>query len=556
MKNILKKSELEEKYLQAKEKYYLGQPIMSDSEFDEIENILRQLNSKVIENVGSKLNSKYRAEIKHPTKMLSLDKCHSTTNNRYPNKEFNTFFKDNLKNTSFIVEPKYDGNAINVVYENGLLKHILTRGDGQIGFDITEFGINLNGIPNKIDNSMNGIVEIRGEAIIKDSIFNDKYKEKFSNSRNFVAGILNSKTSDINVLKDIDFVAYEMYQNSNMVECDMFEFFKNNNFIPCFYKNYHQEIVSDDFLSSVFDYFENYKNNECPYQLDGFVIKLSSNEDRMKLGENDHHPKWALAVKFVPESITTKIEKITWNKGKTGSMTPIIFVEPTNLQGSLISKVSGHNIKWLQDKKIRPGITVSLVKSGDIIPQIVDIIDYNGTEEINWFEYFKDMKCPDCGKTYKITENSVICENDDCPSNKLTKFISSFKVLGIKSIGDSLLTKIFNGGIQDIFDIFDLEKLANALTFSKITKNTKNKVIEQIKNIKELEGSKILQMMQIEHLGKTVSKQISKMIFNEPYKESGLPKDIVQKFTNGIEKKKFQEIIDNLKKYDINVISE
>lgn len=361
-----------ELYLKAKKAYYLGEPILSDTEFDYLENELKESGQlKDIQQVGFHDENR-NAKFKHPTRMLSLSKFQADGNDNPCFIEVNKWLSKRSQSKIYEATPKFDGNAVNIIYRNGKLDAILSRGDGDAGRDYTEKLI--NNVPNKIK-TKHKIVEVRGEVVIpidKFNQYNEKYDNEYKNERNFVAGILNRDVDETGIISEFVFMAVEAkaIENSEVVYLpteilSKFGFnhkyslytiyFQKNEFIETYQKMLHHRKV------------------DCPFRLDGFVIKTDINT-RRELGENDHDPEWAVAIKFPPEEAVTKVIDIEWNFGKTGNLTPVAILEPTLLDGTTVQRASVHNLGWLIEKDCLPGTTVTIAKKGDIIPQIINIL--------------------------------------------------------------------------------------------------------------------------------------------------------------------------------------
>lgn len=352
-----------ELYKKAKQAYYAGEPIMSDEEFDNLEQELRE-SGELEEQVGSEDRD---AKYSHPTRMLSLSKFQADKKTgAAPTEEAMKWMMEHaIFSPHFEVTLKYDGNSANCIYEDGKLVRVLSRGDGVKGRDITSKIRHL--IPEKISLS-EGIVEIRGEVIMKTSVFKSKYMGKFANPRNLVAGILGR--DDDAMIEDLSFVAYDMktadlYYSISDIETCAPEMYKDM-------KPYSEtfDVTTDNFdmlfirMQELRNFFE--------FPLDGFVLKVQA-QYRKNFKENDHDPSWAKAIKFKPVGVVTTIKGVEWGMGKTGKLTPVAVLEPVDLDGSTVSKASLYNAGYIEKNDISIGTAVRIVKSGDIIPQIIEI---------------------------------------------------------------------------------------------------------------------------------------------------------------------------------------
>lgn len=363
---------LEEKYLKAKISYYEGKPDLTDPEFDALEKILKEVGSKVVEQVGSKRKD---FDFYHPTKMLSLDKIQTEETPEGINYMEEDFMKWYQKRKAIIGtgvallgSPKFDGNAINIIYRGGKLANIVTRSDAYTGKDITKRF--LKKVPNYIDLmaitfSEDDVVEIRCEVVIKTKIFNEKYAEDFANPRNYVAGVIGADDEDEVKIEELDIIPLHYILNGKQIS--QRGFIKN----PLYNHSFNLSFLAENYIETIKSY-ENLRKN-FPYQLDGVVITFPT-EYRDLLGENDHDPEWGIAIKFIPIEAITEVEGIEWNVGKRGELVPTVLLKAVLLDGSTIRRASGYNARYIIDNGLRPGSMVSIHKSGDIIPEISKVI--------------------------------------------------------------------------------------------------------------------------------------------------------------------------------------
>ncbi len=360
----------EQLYLKAKEAYYKGEPIMSDEDFDILEDTLRNEDSFVVEIVGTSKKGP-KLDVPHPTPMLSLDKVKFKKNYvPYQEAVHKLYSKGKGK---IIYEPKLDGNAITITYENGNLISIASRGTGVLGQNYTD---KLKSkVPAKIKDFTG---EVRGECVIDTTLFDQKYltsedptAKTYKNARNFVAGILSSDIDKtvLEKLKDIDFVAFdvkglELEEPSKWLASKGFEVLDFTVFTI--------EINEETFVR-IYKEFAEYRET-CKYQLDGIVAKFVDPKLREELGETGHHPNWALAIKFVSQQVSTGINGIELGMTKRGELAPVALLDPVELMGSTVRRASLYNASWMIANRCYPGAEVSIIKSGDIIPVITGIV--------------------------------------------------------------------------------------------------------------------------------------------------------------------------------------
>ena len=410
------RKELEQKYLRAKYEYYvLAQPTMLDSDYDLLENKLKNMGSEVVKfvdfptvkeiknlglDVSKILDSQVRDEKKysHITPMLSLEKIQVLDENDMPYPQFKLFL-NRIKSEFIEATAKYDGNGQELVYRGFKLSQALTRGDKKFGFDKTnKMSYIVPNELNKIKELEGKILEIRGEVVIDVKLWEQRYSDpnKVDNPRNYVAGVLNRDEYNINTLRDLKFIGYtlnvidEKTGEQTHIENTMDVLEKlgfNQVYKPLVVKT---ESSNDGFLE-IYKKFKEYRDNVCPYLVDGIVIKFPE-EKRKRLGETSHHPKWAVAIKFPALEISTIILDIEWKMGKDGHLTPLAILEPVEIDGTMVSKASLSNIGTILKKGTFPGARVSVKKAGEIIPYIVGVLEKspNHDEYVKQLENFRE----------------------------------------------------------------------------------------------------------------------------------------------------------------------
>jgi DNA ligase (NAD+) len=510
-----KRFELEQIYLAAKAAYYDGEPIMSDDEFDRLEQELIELGSTAHLIVGA---DDRKAKFSHPSPMLSLAKFQATLDGTPPTEQAERWMA-NTKAKKFEVTPKFDGNAANVIYTNGKLVQILSRGNGLLGRDITD-KVKHN-VPETI--SLQGTVEIRGEVCISIMKFNTKYST-FKNPRNLVAGCLNRDDNPAETIHDLDFIPVEVRQilNGETVyhTVDVISGLKHKPFIT--------EINESQSFQTVFQIMTDYRENLSDYQLDGFVIKTPT-EFRADLGENSHDPNWAIAIKFPPKEAITKIIGISWQFGKTGKVTPVAIMEPVDLDGTTVSRASLCNYGFLKNKGAVIGSIVSIAKAGDIIPQIQNVLSTPSEIHIEHPTHCK------CGSELVIKDIHLMCINPDCSSKAKSKFHMGVNILGIDGVGGSMINSLWDAGIRNSLDLLNpnianKEYLINAgIKDSKILDN----MLKEIQKITDIHPIKIILSMGIDGMGNTIAKELQKYLTGQSYSFHGLQKDVITGFEEG-----------------------
>jgi DNA ligase (NAD+) len=430
----------EQLYVRAKEAYYAGEPIMSDSDFDLLEAELKELGSDIIHIIGSGSAGK----ISHPSPMLSLGKISVYDNDNLPLEDFKKWFDTCKSSETFEFTTKLDGNAVNLIYKNGKLQHAITRGEGHRGYDIVDKLKHI--VPHTIDEK--GIVEIRGEVVIKVSTFNEKYSE-FKNPRNFVAGILNRDETNLDIVKDLDFGSFE----ARIHDEDGFSFPEDTHiFLASNGFNYPETRILSNVgeFKSLYDHFLNFRENLAAHQLDGIVIKAKESS-REEIGYTDHHPKWAIAIKFPPKDAITEIVDIQWKTGTSGEIVPTAIMRPIDLDGSTVSRATLFNWGRVRDWKAFPGAEVLIAKAGDIIPQIYQVIKPSDREVV------PPSECPSCGGHARIDDLHIWCDNRECYTRVISQLTLAIKIFKAENIGQSTVEKFYEAGFRKVTQLFDRE---------------------------------------------------------------------------------------------------
>lgn len=434
-------------YNRAKQAYYTGEPIMSDTEFDELECELGLNNSAYI---GTHHSDAYT--IRHPFIMGSLSKVQVKNIDNHIDWDAYTsqaqhFFCRNSTG-DVIVTPKYDGCSFECILDHTGILSISTRGDGYYGKDIS---MHLRRhIPQDViekASQQDGTTVVRGEVLIGRSVYNERYADTFVNPRSMVAGVLNSKyISDDETLQaqldDLSIVIYDVRlidADSTVRDIDWNKFFASESFTPQFYEITHID-AADDF-KRLYDVFSAYRD-ECDYALDGFVIKPV--DDYREMNTVEERPRDCVAIKFMPMMSSTVVERIEWGLSKTYEYTPVIIVRPIMLDGKRITRVSAHNYGYIIDNSLFAGAQVTISLAGDIIPFIYSV-DKKGSRIPGWL--------PDGPTTADGCHLYAVLSEVE---QRRLRFLSSADVLSIQNIGPAAAARIYDymNTADDIADDF------------------------------------------------------------------------------------------------------
>lgn len=442
--------------------YYIkNQPIISDKTFDEKLKELEELEKEFPEFalpdspthlVGTDLEQDF-PKFQHKIPVLSLM-------NTYTIKEVLDWAKKTGAN-SFLVEWKVDGATLVLYYENGILKHGVTRGSGNIGDEVTSNAKTIRSIPLQLKENINLIV--RGEAYMTYSDFerfNEEFGSIYANPRNLTSGSLKHKKSKEVAQRPIRWVAFDGYLENIEIQydSDVLKYLQRLG-LPIFDDNIVCKLNQLEKVIKEFEQKE--KNFDIP--VDGLVIKVNDRNLREELGYTANSPRWAVAYKFKPDLARTRIIEIETFVGRTGRITPRAKLEPVKLAGTTVSYATLHNEDYIKKLGIRVGAEVLISKRGDIIPAVEEVIDPG-----NGPEYKFPDKCPSCNTKLVKDKDSIdwFCPNPECDERLIQTLIyfCSRKQMDIDGLGEKTIRTLYKKGfIKYIEDIYELHKFKNEL---------------------------------------------------------------------------------------------
>ncbi|WP_419764698.1 MAG: NAD-dependent DNA ligase LigA [Arcobacter sp.] len=414
-------------------------------------------------------------------------------------------------NLEFYCEPKFDGASLNLIYENGVLKQAITRGDGSIGEDVTNNVKTIHSIPLEIKEK--SLIEIRGEIVIKKADFEKINQERaknseqlFANPRNAAAGSLRQLDPKITAKRKLFFNVWGIGQNS----LDFKTLNEKMNYVYSFgfVKPPMQTITYS--VEGIEELYHKIiaSRNDIQMMLDGMVVKINDIETQDELGYTVKFPRWSCAYKFPAVEKTTTIKNIIQQVGRTGVITPVAIVEPTLIDGSTVERASLHNYDEIARLDLRVNDQVIIIKSGDIIPKITKVfIDRRDGSQI---EIPRPTSCPEC-KSELLDEGTLIkCQNLDCPSRVVNSIIyfASKNCMNIDGLGNKIVEILVRQNkIKDILDLYSLkyEDLENLEGFKE---KKINNLLNAIQNTKNSSLHRVINALGIEHIGEVASKQI------------------------------------------------
>lgn len=520
--------EMREKIKMYSDYYYTNNSsLISDVEFDKMLAQLKKLEEEYPQYADSQsptqvvgatdLKSTKFQKVTHKRPMLSL----SNTYNEGEIKDFTTRVKKLLsKDTKveYALELKLDGLSISVQYEKGKLVKAVTRGDGQIGEDVTENIIQIESLPKTLKEEVD--MEIRGEVVLPISRFealNEKRLENgedvFANPRNAASGTLRQLDSSIIKERGLDAYFYFLIDAGKMGFKSHSESLAYLSSLGIKTTGICEVCKTASELMKRIDYWGE-KREELDYETDGMVIKVDNIDLWDELGTTTKSPRWAIAFKFPAKQVTTKITGVTWQVGRTGKITPVAELDEVELSGSRVKRASLHNFQEIERKSIKIGDTVFIEKAAEIIPQVITSVKElrDGSET----EIVEPTHCPICNTKVVREEGQVDikCPNPQCPGKiegELIYFVSR-DAMNIAGFGSKIVENMLKlGFVKNIVDIYSLKEHREELEkLEKMGKRSVDKLLTAIEDSKKREYSKVLCALGIPYVGKTSAKLLAK----------------------------------------------
>jgi DNA ligase (NAD+) len=456
--------------------YEEAAPTISDREYDRLYKELLNLEAKFPElvtadsptqRVGGEPLQAF-AQIQHRVPMLSLD-------NTYSEDDVTNFYKRITRllpdeKVPVVIEPKVDGVAVSVMYENGKLKYAATRGDGLVGDDITQNIKTIKSVPQQLRGAAPKIFEVRGEAYLDKAGFEKLNKEReaaglplFANPRNAAAGSLKHLDPKVAAKRPLGMIFYGTGAVEGVgvdLHSKIFPLFKKLG-LPT-HEDWWRADSVDKILNAIRDLDE--IRSDFPYETDGAVIKVDAVDQRGRLGFTAKSPRWAIAYKYAAEHVETKLLDIKVQVGRTGILTPVAVLEPVFVSGSTVSRATLHNEDEIKRKDIRIGDTVVIEKAGEVIPAVVEVVKSKRPRSAKPFDFLKHIhgKCPVCGGEVRRDPEFVAwrCENLRCPAQatRRIEFFAARGALDIESVGGIVADKLVERGlVREPLDLFELK---------------------------------------------------------------------------------------------------
>ena len=510
-----------EKHSQA---YYdQDMPTITDSEYDALIKELVALETEYPElksedsptqKVGGSTKNEF-AKVRHTVPLLSLDNAY----NAEDLKAFDTRLKKELDTSfTYVVEFKIDGLSLALTYENGLLTRGATRGNGEVGEDVTENVRTISTIPKKLAESYEGNLEVRGEVFIDKASFkmmNEQQtlqgKMNFANPRNAAAGSLRQLDSSIAAQRPLDIFVFEILrgdQTEFIKQDDAFERLRSLGFKTVDPKVFEDILQVIDYCMSMAE-----ERHKLPFEIDGLVVKINEYQYRSQLGSTAKSPRWAIAYKFPAELSETKLLDIQVQVGRTGVLTPLAVFEPVLVAGSTIAKATLHNQDFIDEKDIRIGDHILVQKAGDVIPAVVRVLKEKRIENLAAFKL--PGNCPVCDTPVVKNPGEVAlrCPNDSCPAKLRRKIIHFVSRAGmnIDGVGEGIIDQLIESDyLKDVASLYDLRLYREEIVkLDRMGEKSVDNMLEAIENSKSNDVYRLISGLGIPLIGEKAAKVLA-----------------------------------------------
>lgn len=514
-KLIAEMKELTEKINAASHAYYvLDNPIISDKEWDEMYYRLLDIEKETgiilpnspSQRVGGEILSGFK-KVTHTHKLYSLAKAQTM-------EEIEDWNTRNQKiysfNEEYFVEYKFDGLSLCITYDDGKLVRAATRGNGEVGEDVTEQVKTIRTVPLTID--FKGEIHVQGEGIIKLSElekYNSKTDDKLKNARNAVAGAIRNLDPKVTAKRNLDFFAYNINYSKDKQfssQSEIQEFLKAQGFLT---GEYFKVVHSLNEIQNIINEIDA-KRNTLDYLIDGLVIKINNENVRSELGFTEKTPRWAIAYKFEAEETSTILKDITWQVGRTGKITPVAELEDTELCGVTIKRATLNNYNDIQRKKLKLGDRVFIRRSNDVIPEVMSVAETYKTSKV----IQKPTLCPCCGSVLEDTNTELYCKNHfGCRTQIVLKLVqfASRNAMNIDGLSVKTLERLYDTyNVKSFSDIYKIsaKELAELEGFK--DKKISN-ILNSIQKSRHAKLSNFIFALGIDGIGVKMAKQLAKI---------------------------------------------
>ena len=505
--------------------YVLAMPTIADYEFDQKLEELSELEKKHPEfadpnsptlRVGGEITKTFTT-VKHRWPMLSL----GNTYNEQDLRDFDERVRKSIGDQfEYVCELKFDGLSISLTYEEAKLVRAVTRGDGTKGDDVTTNVKTINRIPHQLKNgNPPPLFEIRGEILMHRAAFEKLNKEReelgevlYANPRNFAAGTVKMQDSKEVARRPLDCFLYSLNTDKNYFKTHWESLQSLQNW--GFHISEHSKLVTN--IDEALKFIHHWENErfKLSYDIDGIVLKVNSYAQQQELGFTAKSPRWAISFKYKAQEVETLLEKVSYQVGRTGAVTPVANLKPVQLAGTTVKRATLHNANEIERLDLHEGDSVFVEKGGEIIPKIINVNLEKRKPGATRVIY--PTNCPECGSILvrKGVEVAFYCPNDEaCPPQivgKIQHFISR-KAMNIDGLGDETIETFYHRGlVKHISDLYSLEERAEEL--EKLERFGARSIENMLKGIelsKQMPFEKVLFGLGIRYVGETVARKLA-----------------------------------------------
>ena len=494
--------------------YVQNSPEISDTEYDRLFSQLKELenqNPSLItpdsptQRVSEQPISGFE-QVSHRLPMLSIDNTYNDDELRAFDQRVRKLIGDDY---CYVAELKIDGLAISLLYEDGVLIRGATRGNGEIGDDVSSNVKTIKSIPLRLNEAVEGVLEVRGEVYMPQSSFEKLNAQRaeeglqlFANPRNAAAGSLKLLDAKTTAARNLSFFCYSVGYCDNQPAHSHYQSLKRLQQLglPI---NPHTEKLDDIEKVIEFCHSRQQKRSELPYQTDGMVIKIDSFESQKQLGATGRSPRWCIAYKYPAEQAQTIIESVAVQVGKTGALTPVANLKAVALAGTVVRRASLHNFDEVRRLDVRIGDTVIIEKAGEIIPQVVRVdLDKRGADSK---EIIPPKNCPVCGAMATKDEDGVCirCTNAACPAvirERLIYFVGRGQ-MDIENLGPAVIDQLLASDlVKDFADLYHLTA-SQLSSLERLGEKSASNIIRSIEKSKKQKLSRLITALGLRHIG-------------------------------------------------------
>lgn len=508
--------------------YVLNQPLVGDMEFDAVLKRLVELETEYpefkspnspSERVGSDLNVEFTQK-EHRTPMFSLSNTYSVEELQ----EFDVRIKKDIEGVvDYVCELKFDGTAISLTYENGVLTQALTRGDGVVGDDVTANVRTIRTIPLQLTGSnIPTLIEVRGEIFMPHSSFERINTERedigeavFANPRNAAAGTLKSQQSSVVAHRGLDCFMYGLITEGLEVSTH----FESLQLLGLWGFKVSENSKKLSSIDEVMNYINHWDTarKKLPYDTDGVVVKVNSVQQQKVLGFTAKAPRWAVAYKFKAERAVSQLLSVDYQVGRTGAITPVANLTPVKLAGTVVKRASLHNAEQIALLDLHIGDHVYVEKGGEIIPKIVGVD--KSTRDLFAQEIVYVTHCPACGTLLERVDGEAkhYCPNrQHCPVQivgRMIHFISR-KAMNIDGLGEETIELLYNNSLlRNYADLYALTR-EQLIPLERMGEKSADNIIKSIEESKNVPFSRVLFALGIRFVGETTAKKVAASMKN------------------------------------------